>query len=84
MLVRSIRGMGDEGWLGSPAVVDLDGDRVNELVVARGARVSAYSPSGVMRWTAAVAGLERVWAAPVIADFTGDRSLEGPPRPGAA
>lgn len=76
VLARSIRGMGDEGWLGSPAVVDLDGDGANELVVARGARVSAYSPAGEMRWTAVVNGRQRVWAAPVVADFTGDAGLE--------
>jgi outer membrane protein assembly factor BamB len=75
-LVRTIRGMGDEGWLGSPAVVDLDGDHVNELVVARGARVSVFAPDGSLRWSATVSGRERVWAAPVIADFTGNPGLE--------
>ena len=75
-LARSIRGMGDEGWLGSPAVVDLDRDNANELVVARGARVMVYSATGAVRWTAAANGNNRVWAAPVIADFQGDANLE--------
>lgn len=75
-LARSIRGMGDEGWLGSAAVVDLDRDSANELVVSRGARVSVFSANGTPRWSAAVNGNNRVWAAPVIADFQGDANLE--------
>ncbi|MDO9017694.1 MAG: FG-GAP-like repeat-containing protein [Deltaproteobacteria bacterium] len=75
-LARSIRGMGDTGWLGSPAVVDLDRDNANEIVVSRGARVTAYTAAGAVRWTAAVNGSNRVWAAPVIADFQGDANLE--------
>ncbi|MBK8692395.1 MAG: VCBS repeat-containing protein [Deltaproteobacteria bacterium] len=75
-LLRSIRAMGDDGWLGSPAVVDLDRDNANELIVARGARVIAFSAAGVIRWSATVNGTNRVWAAPVVADFQGDANLE--------
>lgn len=75
-LTRSFRGMGEGGWLGSPAVIDLDRDGTNEVVVARGARVFAFTPTGTARWSAAVNGSNRVWAAPVIADFQGDANLE--------
>ncbi len=90
-LTRSFRAMGEGGWLGSPAVVDLDRDGTNEVVVAvvdldrdgtnevvvaRGARVFVFTPTGTVRWSAAVNGSNRVWAAPVIADFSGDANLE--------
>ena len=75
-LARSLRGMGDEGWLGSPAVVDLDRDNANEIVVARGPRITAWTATGTQRWTAPVNGNNRVWTAPVIADFQGDANLE--------
>ncbi len=75
-LTRSFRAMGEGGWLGSPAVVDLDRDGTNEVVVARGARVFVFTPTGTTRWSAAVNGTNRVWAAPVIADFQGDANLE--------
>lgn len=74
--VRALRSMGGEGWLGSPAVVDLDRDGRAEVVAARGPRVVVWGADGAMRWSAAVNGRERVWAAPLVGDFAGDASLE--------
>src|SRR5687767_10241992 len=36
VLVRGLKAGSDEGWLGSPAVADLDGDGAREVIVARG------------------------------------------------
>ncbi len=64
-----------EGWLASPAIVDLDGDGTNEIVVPRGERVYAFNADGTNRWL--VEDLPgRVWASPIVADFSGDTSLE--------
>ncbi len=76
VLRAALHGMGDEGWLGSAAVEDLDHDGAREIVVARGPRVIAYSAAGAMRWTATVTGSDRIWAAPVIGDFRGDGTLQ--------
>ena len=37
---------GDEGWLGSPAVADLDGDGSNEIIAARDAAVVVWRADG--------------------------------------
>ncbi len=74
--VRALRAMGGEGWLGSPAVVDLDRDGRMEIVAARGPRVVVWAADGAVRWSAAVNGRARVWAAPLVGDFAGDASLE--------
>ena len=63
-----------EGWLASPAVVDLEGDGANEIVLARADRLLVFERTGVPRWQAMVTG--RIWASPVTADFSGDGRLE--------
>ncbi|HRH00792.1 MAG TPA: VCBS repeat-containing protein, partial [Polyangiaceae bacterium] len=65
----------EDGWLGSPAVVDLDGDGKLEVVAARGARVVVWSADGAPRW-ASPAGTGRIWASPVVGNFAGDAALE--------
>ncbi len=65
----------DEGWLGSPAIADLEGDGVNEVVLPRGERLYAFNADGSIKWM-----LEdlpgRIWASAVVADFRDDAALE--------
>jgi hypothetical protein len=64
----------EEGWLGSPAVVDLDGDGKNEIVVPRGAALEVWGADGALKWRYDAVG--RIWASPVVANFVGDGKLE--------
>lgn len=64
----------EEGWLASPAVVDLDGDGKNEIVAPRGAALEVWGADGALKWRYAAKG--RIWASPVVADFVGDGKLE--------
>ena len=59
-----------EAWLGSPAVVDLDGDGTIEIVGARHGRVLAWHADGTIVWSNDVEG--RCWASPVVADLRAD------------
>lgn len=60
-----------EGWLGSPAVADLDGDGVMEIVAPRSGLVEVWDPEGQLRWIYDT-GLGRIWASPVVADLRSD------------
>ncbi len=66
---------GDEGWLSSPAVADLDGDGKNEVVVARGGVVVVWNADGSPKWRYDTMQ-DRIWASPVVADVVGDSKLE--------
>jgi hypothetical protein len=74
-LELSLEDRDEDGWLGSPAVADLDGDGRLEIVAARGARVVVWNADGSAKWTAA-AGNGRIWASPVVGNFAGDAKLE--------
>jgi hypothetical protein len=71
----ALKNGGDEGWLGSPAVADLDGDGKNEVIAARGAEVVVWNSDGSLRGKIRLTG-SRIWAAPLVADFAGDAKLE--------
>lgn len=75
ILVQTLADRWEEGWLGSPAIADLDGDGVNEIVVARGQALLVWSASGELQWKFdATPG--RIWASPVVADLVGDARLD--------
>ena len=68
---RSYANLWHEGWVSSPAVVDIDGDGSNELVVTRDNRVIVWSADGQLRWFRDMYG--RIWASPVVADLLPQR-----------
>jgi hypothetical protein len=73
VLIAVLEGDWREGWVGSPAVADLDGDGVVEVLVARGDRLYGWHVAdGARVFEASVAG-DRIWAAPVVADLRPDR-----------
>ncbi|MEZ4313867.1 MAG: VCBS repeat-containing protein [Polyangiaceae bacterium] len=63
-----------EGWLASPAVVDLDLDGQNEVLIAREERILCFDSAGQLKWQFEMDG--RVWSSPVVANFRGDEKLE--------
>jgi hypothetical protein len=65
----------EEAWLGAAAVADLDLDGKMEIVVPRGGVVDTWHADGSLafRYDTQQA---RIWASPVVADFTGDSKLE--------
>lgn len=74
-LMLTLKDRWEEGWLGSPAVADLDGDGKNEIVVPRGEALEAWGVDGALKWKFGTAA-GRIWASPVVADFVGDAKLE--------
>lgn len=74
-LVGKLKDDGDESWLASPGVADLDGDGSPEVVVARGSTVYAWKKGGA-RLFAFDTGKDRIWASPAIGQFAGDAKLE--------
>ncbi|MCG3112545.1 MAG: VCBS repeat-containing protein [Candidatus Manganitrophus sp. SB1] len=76
---------GGEGWLGSPAAADLDGDGRMEIIAPRGGFLFVWHADGTLFWKSAygfsaetspatISG--RIWGPPVAADLDGDGKLE--------
>ncbi len=63
-----------EAWLGSPAVVDLDGDTVKEILVPRDELLLGWHLDGEVVFRQQTEG--RIWASPVVADI--DPDSDGP------
>ncbi|MBI3804732.1 MAG: VCBS repeat-containing protein [Nitrospirae bacterium] len=72
---------GEEGWLSSPAVADLDGDGKMEIIAARDGLLFVWHADGTLFWKAThglaaqpspthVSG--RIWGPPVVVDLDGD------------
>ncbi|MBX3209236.1 MAG: VCBS repeat-containing protein [Labilithrix sp.] len=74
-LLRKLADDGNEGWLASPAIADLDGDGKNEIVAVRGGRVLAWRSDGTRIFSFDTTK-GRIWASPIVGNFTGDGKLE--------
>ncbi|HKE13739.1 MAG TPA: VCBS repeat-containing protein [Kofleriaceae bacterium] len=62
---------GDESWLASPVVADLDGDGEPEIAAGRDERMIVWRAGGEVAWSAGTDG--RIWSSPVAADLDPDR-----------
>lgn len=60
-----------EAWLGSPAVVDLDGDGTMEIIVPRHDQLIVWHADGSIPWRAELPG--RIWSSPIVADLVPSR-----------
>jgi len=69
-LIASLGDQWHEAWLGSPAIVDLDGDGTSEIIGARHGRLNVWHADGAIVWQADVEG--RCWSSPVVADLRSD------------
>ena len=72
VLARGLDDRGQEGWLASPVIADLDGDGAAEIAAARGESLVVWGPSGRVLWRADTDG--RIWSSPVAADLDPDRA----------
>lgn len=75
LLRKLVDKKGVEGWLASPAIADLDGDGKPETLVVRESRVVVWGSDGAYKWEFDT-GKDRIWASPVVGNFTGDDKLE--------
>jgi hypothetical protein len=66
-LVYTLADRYHEAWLASPAVADLDGDGVKEIVAPRHDQLIVWHADGTIAWRATMPG--RIWASPVVADL---------------
>jgi hypothetical protein len=62
------------GWYGSPAVADLDGDGQAEVIWASYDLVAVNGANGSLKWRSP--NPNRSWPGVVVADLTGDGTLE--------
>jgi len=85
VLEQTLAGSWDENWLAAPALVDLDGDGLLDIVAARHSVLYAYRHDGSVLWQTAWAssasnspehGSTRMWAGAVVGDFDGDGDTE--------
>ena len=65
----------EEGWLGSAAVADLDGDGRAEVVAARANVLVVWNADGSLRFRYENTP-GRIWSSPVVANLVGDDALE--------
>lgn len=66
-LIATLKDSFHESWLGSPAVADLDGDGIPEIIAARSGVVLGWHLDGSIVFRATVSG--RVWSSPIVADL---------------
>jgi hypothetical protein len=58
-----------ESWLSSPAVADLTGDGVPEILAARSSVLLGWHLDGSIVFRGTVNGSDRIWSSPIVADF---------------
>ena len=76
-LRRTLSGSGgDEGWLSSPAVADLDQDGNPEIIAARGRTLYVWHSDGTLYWKGVASTTGRIWGPPVVADLDADGRVE--------
>jgi hypothetical protein len=68
VLVATLSDRWHEAWLGSPAVVDLDQDGENEILVPRDDLLLGWHMDGTVVFRAQTSD-GRIWASPVVADL---------------
>jgi hypothetical protein len=69
-LLATLHDSWHEGWLGSPAVADLDGDGVMEILAPRGGLLLGWHLDGTVVLRLETGG-GRIWSSPVVADLVG-------------
>lgn len=69
-LLATLHDSWHEGWLGSPAVVDLDDDGVMEILAPRGSLLLGWHLDGSVVLRLETSG-GRIWSSPVVADLVG-------------
>jgi hypothetical protein len=75
VLLLTLKDRWEEGWLGSPAVADIDNDDVQEIIVPRANALFVWNADGSLRWKFDNTP-GRIWASPVVANFRDDACLE--------
>ncbi len=66
-LIATLHDSFHESWLASPAVADLDGDELPEILAARHGLVLGWHGDGEVVFRASVTG--RIWSSPIVADL---------------
>ncbi len=70
-LVATLSDRWHEAWLGSPAVVDLDGDGTREILVPRHNLLLGWHLDGEVVFRRETSG--RIWSSPVVGDLVPER-----------
>ncbi len=85
ILEKTLPGSWDENWFAAPALVDITGDGLLDIVAARHSVLYVYDHAGTPLWQSAwnssasnspEHGSTRMWAGAVVGDFDGDGDAE--------
>ncbi len=75
VLLLTLKDRWEEGWLGSPAVADIDNDGEQEIIVPRANALVVWNADGSLSWKFNDTP-GRIYVSPVVADFRDDSDLE--------
>lgn len=85
VLEQTLPGSWDENWLASPALVDVDGDELPDIIAPRHSVLYVYRGGGSLLWKTAWAsgasstpehGSVRMWPPAAVGDLDGDGDTE--------